>query len=285
MARRVIYSILLLISLVVILFYFDVIWRSPSYYKTKNKVELVSPIMDMKTYMKIASEHRRPYIFTQNSKSGGKVIVVGTNHINDPSHSQFDSIRHYWKAYKPTIALVEGRLGFFFKWIHNPIKKYGESGLTTQLAKESNIDLYTWEPSREDEIEMLSKKHSAKKLAMFYSLRPYFQLPEGERNEENLQALIEERTDYKKLKNSISQWQEIDSIWRVDFPELNWRTFKSGYGYPGYLHDIWNDSNLARNKHMLNIIHEQVNMGETVFITMGASHAPRIEKALKSIIY
>ncbi|WP_299118155.1 hypothetical protein [uncultured Winogradskyella sp.] len=285
MARRVIYSILLLISLFVVLFYFDVIWKSPSYYKTKNEVELVSPIMDMETYMKIASEHRRPYIFTQNSESGGKVIVVGTNHINNPSHSQFDSIRHYWKEHKPTFALVEGRLGFFFKWIHNPIKKYGESGLTTQLAKESNIDLYTWEPSREDEIEMLSKKHSAKKLAMFYSLRPYFQLPEGERNEDNLQALIKERTDYKKLRNSISKWQEIDSIWRVDFPELDWRTFKSGYGYPGYLHDIWNDSNLARNKHMINIIYEQVNMGETVFITMGASHAPRIENAIKSIIY
>ncbi|EDP70299.1 hypothetical protein FBALC1_06068 [Flavobacteriales bacterium ALC-1] len=284
MAKKALKLFLLFIGIIFLLFYFNIIWKSPPYYKTDKQVELTVPIMDMETYMKIVNDHKRPYMFTVNSKSGGKAIIIGTDHINDPNHIQFDSIRHYWKKHKPTIALVEGRLGFFFKWIHNPIKEYGESGLTSKLAKADNVDLYTWEPSREDEIEMLIKKHSAKKLAMFYSLRPFFQLPESERNQNNLQNLIEERTNYKALENSISKWQEIDSILKIDFPKLNWKTFNSGYGYPGYLHDIWNDSNLARDKHMIDIISEQVNKGKTVFVTMGASHAPRIENALKSVI-
>ena len=285
MARRVIYSILLLISLLAVLLYFDVLWKSPSYYRTETKVKLNVPIMDMKVYMEeMVSNHRRPYIYNITSKSGGKVIVIGTDHVNNPDHIQFDSIRYYWKKHKPTVALVEGRLGFFFSWIHNPIKKYGESGLTSELSKKNNAALYTWEPSREDEIEILIEKYSAKKLAMFYSLRPFFQLPKKERNIDNLKDLIEERTDYKYLKNSIINWQEIDSIWKVDFPKLNWKTYNSNYGYPGYLHDIWNSSNLARDKHMIDIILEQIKEGETVFVTMGASHAPRIEKTLNDLI-
>lgn len=288
MFRKVLIFILLFVFFIVILFYFDVLWKSPSYYKTQSQVELNIPIMDMETYMSsLVNEHERPYIYTIDSKSSGKVIVVGTDHIKNTNHTQFDSIRHYWKENNPTFALVEGRLGFFFSWIQDPIEEYGESGLTAQLAKENNVDLYTWEPSRGDEIEMLIKKYSAKKLAMFYSLRPFFQLPESERienGEKNLQALIEERTDYKHLKNSISSWKEIDSIWKTDFPKLDWRTFKSGYGYPGYLQDIWNSSNLARDQHMIDIIAEQVGKGEIVFVTMGASHAPRIENALKDLI-
>ena len=284
MLKRCLKVFLLLIVIIVSLFYFDIIWKSPSYYKTEKQVKLSEPIMDMEAYMEIINDHRRPYIFTINSKSGGKVIVVGTDHINDPNHHQFDSIRHYWDKHQPTFALVEGRLGFFFSWIHHPIEAYGESGLTSMLAKKHNVDLYTWEPSREDEIKMLLKKHSAKRLAMFYSLRPFFQLPKNEKNKNHLQALIEERTNYESLENSISRWQEIDSIWKVDFPQLNWKTYNSGYGYPGYLHNIWNDSNLARDKHMIDIISEQVKKGKTVFITMGASHAPRIEHALKSVI-
>ncbi|WP_299523173.1 hypothetical protein [Winogradskyella sp.] len=284
MLKKVFQFLLLFILTVFILFYFNVIWRSPSYYKTKKQVELTTSIMDMATYMKVVNEHRRPYIYTLDAKSGGKVIIVGVEHTNNPNHSQFDSIRLYWKQHKPTIALVEGRLGFFFKWIHDPIEKYGESGLTSMLAKTDNVDLYTWEPSREDEIKMLINKYSPKKLAMFYSLRPFFQLPDNEKNEDNLQALIDERTKYEALEGSITTWQEIDSIWKIDFPNLNWKTFKSGYGYPGYLHDIWNDSNLARDKHMIDIIAEQVNIGQKIFVTMGSSHAPRIENALKSVI-
>ncbi len=284
MLKKVLKVFLLLVVVIIMLFYFDVIWKSPSYYKTQKQVDLSVPIMDMETYMKIVNDHKRPYIYTLESNTNGKAIIIGVNHINDPNNSQFDSIRHYWKKHNPTFALVEGRLGFFFSWIHNPIEEYGESGLTSELAKSNNVDLYTWEPSREDEIEMLIKKYSAKKLAMFYSLRPFFQLSYQKRNESSLQALIDERTDYKALDNSITKWQEIDSIWKNDFPELDWKTFKSGYGYPGYLHDIWNDSNLARDKHMIDIISEQVSKGKVVFVTMGASHAPRIENALKSII-
>ncbi|WP_223034110.1 hypothetical protein [Hanstruepera marina] len=286
--KKLLYSLTLLIGLIVLLFYFNIIWKSPSYYKTVKSREYEAPIMDMGTYMdSLINVHSRPYAYTITSQKKGKVIVLGVEHINDPKAPQFDLIKNQWEEHKPSVALVEGRLGFFCKWLHNSIEQYGESGLTAELAKSDGIKLYTWEPSRDDEIAMLIKKYPAQKLAMFYSLRPFFGIPLNERAnnpEDKLQDLIEERTKRKHLKNTLKSWEEVDSIWQSDFPEKDWRTFDSGYGYPSYLHDIWNDSNLARDKHMVNIIVELVEKGETVFVTMGSSHAPRIENTLKSVI-
>lgn len=286
--KRIITFILLFFGIILILFMTDVLWKSPSYYTTAQQKTLKAPIMDMETYMNgIVKEHRRPYIYTVKSKNKGTVIILGVKHTRDKSHSQFDSIRHYWNIYKPDIALVEGRMGFFFKWVHDPIEKYGESGLTTKLAKHDNVDLFTWEPAREDEINLLLKKHSAKQLAMFYSLRPFFGISVEERRnnpEEKLQELIEERTDYNQLKNTISSWKEIDSIWTKEFPDIDWRSYSTSHGWPGYFNDIWNSSNLSRDEHMIQIILEQVENNKTVFVTMGSSHAPRIENALKSTI-
>jgi hypothetical protein len=286
--KKLYYFVSVFIVSIILLFYFDIIWKSPSYYKTETITVLEVPVMDMTVYMdSIINTHRRPYIFTIESSKRGKVVAVGVEHMNDQTNSQFDSISHFWELNKPTVALVEGRLGFYIKWLHNPIERFGESGLTAELAKKDRVDLYTWEPTREDEIELLIKQYSAQKLAMFYSLRPFFGTPPQYRSsnpEENLQDLIDERTNKKHLKNTLTSWKDIDSIWKADFPNKDWRTFNSGYGYPGYLHDIWNSSNLARDEHMINIIIELVNKGETVFITMGSSHAPRIEESLKKAL-
>lgn len=286
--KKVFIFILFFFGVILLLFYFDVIWRSPSFYKVEKQKQLDIPIMDMGTYMKKhVSSHRRPYIYNIKSNKGGKVIILGIEHNNDGNNPQFDSIRKYWNQFKPTVALVEGRLGFFLKWAHNPIKKYGESGLTSYLAKKNNANLYTWEPTRDDEIELLIQKYNAKDLAMFYSLRPFFDISKKEREinpKEKLQKLINERTDCKHLKGSITTWNEIDSIWKKNFPDLDWRNYSTNYGWPGYLHDIWNSSNLSRDEHMVKSIIELVEKGETVFVTMGSSHAPRIENTLKNAI-
>ena len=139
--KRLIVVILIILGVILLLFAFNIVWKSPAHYKPEKHFTLKVPIMDMETYMNEGSNHRRPYIYTVKSKSGGQVIVLGVRHINDTSNSQFDSIRNYWNTYEPSIALVEGKLGFYFKWIHDPIEKFGESGLTAQLAKNEGLDV------------------------------------------------------------------------------------------------------------------------------------------------
>jgi hypothetical protein len=271
-----------------LLFSCNVIWKSPSFYKVKENRELVAPIMDMNGYKEIWQTHRRPYCYSIHSPLKGKVYVLGVEHITDQSHPQFDTILTTWNKAKPTVALVEGRLGFLFKWFQNPIKKYGEGGLVSNLAKRDGIYLYTWEPSRDDEVAILMEQFPVEQIAMFYSFRPYFSnMRHGKPKhpEKKLQEYLKNRTDYDHIRGVFKSWEELDSAWQRDFPEIKWQDYSDEKGWPkGYLYEIWNASNLSRDFHLIQTILELVEKGETVFVTMGASHAPRIEKALKAMI-
>ena len=264
------------------LLYLDVIWKSPSHYKVKDPLVLQATIVDMNDY---DPRHRRPYIYSLASGSGGKLYILGIEHTKDPKDPQVDSILRIWEQARPTVALIEGRLGFLFTWFQDPVRQYGESGLVAQLAKEKDIPLYTWEPSKEDEIELLLQHFSAEQLALFYSFRPYFSnMRHGkpDRPEEQLQSYLESRTDYAHIRGIYSSWQELDSVWQIHFPQIEWRDYSDEYGWPeGFLSEIANQSNLVRDHHMVQSALELVHRGETVFINMGSSHAPRIEMALK----
>ena len=269
------------------LFSCNVIWRSPGFYKVEQRVELQEPLMDMEAYEDIRKTHRRPYCYAIVSGTGGAVQIAGVEHISDPHHSQLDTIRSLWKEFHPTVALVEGRLGFLFSWFQDPVEQYGEGGLVAQLAKRDGAKLYTWEPTREDEIELLISEFPPERIAMFYAFRPYFSnMRHGkpENPEKKLQGYLESRTDYPHIKGIYHSWEELDSVWRRDFPDIEWRDYSDEYGWPGYLHDVWNSSNLARDFHLVQTIVSLVNKGELVFVTMGVSHAPRIGKALRSAI-
>ncbi|NAS31101.1 hypothetical protein GTQ40_08980 [Flavobacteriaceae bacterium R38] len=288
--RKVLIGVLGFALLVVLLFFFNVMWKSPPNFKVNEYKPLEIPIMDMTAYRDIMQTHRRPYIYAITSKSGGSVHVLGVEHLNNSNHPQFDSINSIWKKVRPDVALVEGRLGFLFTWFQDPVTKYGEGGLTSYLAKQDRAKLYTWEPTRNDEIALLMKDYSVDKIAMFYSLRPYFSKsrsgkvvdPEGE-----LQKLIENRTDYNNIRGVFKSWKDLDEMWKKDFPSIDWRNYKDEKGWwpEGYLEDLWNASNLARDEHLIQTILQLVGEGKKVFVTMGASHAPRIEESLKNALF
>lgn len=276
----------LLITLVSLAFLGScVIWRSPKYYHLEKHRTIASPVMDMAAYDSIISTHRRPYIYSISAKNGATVSVVGVEHINDESHPQFDSIKQEWDKLNPDIALVEGRLGFLMPLFQDPIEKYGEGGLTSSLAKKGSKKLYTWEPSREDEIRLLLKKYSKEQLAMFYCLRPYL----GKKHTDpdaRMEELIKSRTDYDGLQNTFQSVADLDLEWEKYYPDLAWRTYsnKRGYMPEGIMSDMWNSSNLARDEHMIQVILESLENKKNVLVTMGVSHAPRIETALRSSI-
>ena len=240
-----------LVLLIVALFSCNVMWKSPNFYTVQQPTELKESIMDMDEYSQIIQIHRRPYCFTVSSSSGGKVYILGIEHTKDENHPQLDTIRNIWNEANPDAALVEGRLGFLFTWFQNPIKEYGEGGLVSQLSKGNGVDLFTWEPKREDEIDFLLDYFTAEQLAMFYSFRPYFsnmRFVKPNNSEEKLQEYLKSRTDYDHLRGIYKSWQELDSVWQKDFPEINWRDYSDEYGWPkGYFSQIANASNLARD--------------------------------------
>lgn len=232
--------------------------------------------------------HARPYIYNIESKNGkGSVLVFGAEHTKDPKHKQFPMIESEWTESRPTVALVEGRLGFLFSWIQDPVKTLGEGGLVAKLAKSNGVKLYSWEPNRDCETEFLLKKYDPTHIAVFYCLRPYrgnySGLSVAEANKV-MEKLIDERTNREGIKGFITSVGQIDSVWLKDHPDLgDWRTYKHPRnGWPeGKFKQIAEESNLLRDVYMCNSIIELVNNGERVFVIMGSSHAPRIERTLK----
>ena len=289
MLRKIGYAIGLLVGFILSLFYFKVLWVLAPYYEVEKPVELEVPIMDMEAYKKIWDTHRRPYVYMIRPQSHeGEVCVLGVDHTKDPSDPHLDSLVHYWNTFDPDIALVEGRVGNLITWFQDPVKELGEGGLVTQLANEKGIKLYSWESRREKEIEFLLEKYSPEEIAMFYSFRPYFsnmRYGTYEDPESALQGYLESRTDYPGIRGVFTSWQELDKKWKEDFPTIEWRAYGSGKGYPeGYLNEIWNYTNILRDEHMVSVIIELVQAGKKVFVSMGVSHAPRIEKSLKTAL-
>lgn len=274
--------------LVFFLFSFDVLWMSPDLYEPEKNYSLNVPIMSMYEYDSIVNSHPRPYIYTINSSNSGSVHIVGLNHTKDPNHPHLDSLINVWNSTSPSVALIEGRLGFLFSWIQNPIEVYGESGLTAKLAKEKDVELYSWEPSRVNEVSYLLKNYTPKQLALFFSFRPYFSnvrygIPDDP--EKKLQSYLEDRTNYDGIRNVYKNWSELEQAWEKDFPNINWRTYSDEHGWPdGYLTNIANDSNISRDHHLINSILSFIEKGEIVFVVVGVSHAPRIEATLRSMI-
>ncbi len=283
---KILTGTLLVVSLLLaILIFTGIIWRSPGYYKVSGIQSFEVPIMNMNTYDSFAN-HRRPYIYQVSTANKGSVYVLGIEHTKDSKNHQIDSIQRIWQSYQPTVALVEGRLGFLFSWFQHPVSMHGESGATVYLSKKYNIPFYTWEPERQNEVDIMLQKFSPEKVALFYSLRPYFsnfRFGKPSNPDEQLKEYIQTRTDYKGIRGIVTSVAQVDSIWKKEYPQLkDWRDTSDEYGWPeGWFSEMANYSNITRDIHMCSVIHELVAKGENVFITMGSSHAFRIEQTLR----
>jgi hypothetical protein len=272
-----------LFGILLILLFTGIIWRSPSRYTCSRSYSFRDPAMSMEEYGRLSTDHERPYIYTLKK---GAVTVLGIEHTFNPLDPQLDSISKYWELSQPTVALVEGRLGFLFQWIQDPVAKHGEGGKLVRLAKRDGIPFYSWEPDRESEVQALLKKYPAKRLALFYSLRPYFsgfRFGKPSDPDATMQGYIDERTAVTGLRREISSVSQVDSIWQHDFPTMkDWRNTSDEYGWPeGYLAEIFNDSNLYRDHHLCSAILELVEKGDAVIVSMGSSHAYRIRRTLE----
>jgi hypothetical protein len=263
-----------------------VAWRSPPFYDAP-KVDYPAAILTMEQYDSVSQCHPRPYVVRASSATGGTVLF-GASHTRNPDDPQLATLRREWAAFRPTVALVEGRLGFLLPSVSDPVEAFGEMGAAASLAKTDGIRLYSWEPRREVEIARMLERFPAEQVALFYVLRPYFsQIRFG--RPENPEGFVEEyrktRTAYPGLEGTLPSVATIDSLWTRDFSGLaDWRETSDEYGLPGYLADLSSHSNALRDEHLAGIILDLVRRGERVFAVAGSSHAVKLEPALRAAL-
>lgn len=292
MKRSIQLSVLLLVT-ALLLIQCNVLWLPPKKYHPVNRVTLAPPVMTLEEYTSsgLISRHPRPYVYTIESRNTrGAVLVFGAEHTFDPNHKQFPAMKENWDRFNPTTALVEGNLDLILTWFFNPVKASGEGGYTQELAKSKGIKIYSWEPGIEAEMDAILEKHDPFHVAVFYCLRPYqnrWDQFSKAGQDSKMAHLIADRAQYKTLRGTLISVEQVDSLWKADFPSLpSWRSYKHPEnGWPdGMLKQIAEETNMVRDVNMCRAIIELVNKGERVFISMGASHAPRIEGTLRGMI-
>ena len=292
MKRSIQLSVLLLVT-ALLLIQCNVLWLPPKKYHPVNRVTLAPPVMTLEEYTSsgLISRHPRPYVYTiERRNTRGAVLVFGAEHTFDPNHKQFPARKENWDRFNATTALVEGNLDLILTWFFNPVKASGEGGYTQKLAKSKGIKIYTWEPGIEAEMDAILEKYDPFHVAVFYCLRPYqnrWDQFSKAGQDSKMAHLIADRAQYKTLRGTLTSVEQVDSLWKADFPSLpSWRSYKHpANGWPdGMLKQIAEETNMVRDVNMCRAIIELVNKGERVFISMGASHAPRIEGTLRGMI-
>ena len=271
---------LLFISIFLCGITYFIAWKSPEYYTVSTTAaDSIIPFADYERLI----NHQRPYIVTATNK----YCIFGAEHTRDPYFFEIAILEQEWKTLNPTIALVEGRLGFLISGLMDPVKKLGEGGKVKALAQKNDVPLYNWDLSMETLAQQLMPKFKPEQIALAQILYPYFgQLRFGK--PDSPEKYIEQyykRAKYVRQENDISNAEDIDRLWKKYFPkDEDWRNTSDQNGLPGYLNEMAAVINDLRNRQLVSAVKELSARGERVFLHCGSSHAVCVAPAFNDAI-
>jgi hypothetical protein len=251
---------------------FVVAWKSPKYYIVKD-YHTALPYLPFSQY---DGNHPRPYVVETDN-----VLIFGAEHTRDPKHPEIRRMAAAWRHFQPTVALVEGRLGFLLPRLMDPVKELGEGGKVKELAEKDNLPLYTWDLSKEELAKGLQQKFTAEQIALYQVLLPYFGTMRFGKPSSPADYLQLDRAAYVGLQDSLKTVEDIDRVWRKHFPGMDWREVSDERPLPGFLADIMTVTNDLRNQQLIAAVRELTAKGEKVFVVCGSSHAVCVAPAFK----
>jgi hypothetical protein len=226
----------------------------------------------------------KPYVL-ELSSGKGSFVFFGAHHTGNPNDPQMAQIEQQWKAFKPTVALHEGRQRSFYDVpVLEPLKGLSEVEKLHNLATRSGVKIYTLEPAFDDEVAALLKKWSPEEVATYFVLRGYWSEAKGDVREDIAKELIGKRTDVEGLRGSLKAPSDIDRVWKKAYPNAgDWRTTK-GEPEDGYLAEMSDASRVVRGEHMARVLIDLVRRGERVFAVVGSGHVIRTEWILREAL-
>lgn len=221
---------------------------------------------------------------TSSPATTGSLLFFGALHSKDPGHPQLAALRRAWTEFKPTVALVEGRMSFFVGSMTQGVRVFGEGAMVYSLAQDSGIPLYTLEPPLAVEIAALEEEGDRTQVAMFRVLNGYISARRGGPvSDFKINRLLSQRA--AMLTDAFPDIAAFDAYFAAQFPDQpNWRELPEEALWPGktdtLLHRMATRSNLARDEHFVHIMLDLVRRGERVLVIAGRSHTLVLEPVL-----
>lgn len=215
----------------------------------------------------------------------GALLFFGALHSKDPAHPQIAELRRVWNEFKPTVALVEGRMSFFVGTRAQGIRVFGEGAAVYALAEDAGIPLYTLEPPLAIEVAALEECGDRTQVAMFRVLSGYVSARRGSGKVSDFKVWRLLRKRAAPLTDKLPSIAAFDACFASQFPDApNWREMPEEAMWPGkndtLLHRMATRSNRVRDEHFVNTLLDLTRRGERVLAIAGRSHVVVLEPVL-----
>ena len=222
-----------------------------------------------------------PYLVTMDCRGGGTLYYFGASHTYDPADPQVRQIEEAWNRFRPDIALNEGGSPPYEKTIEEAVRKGGEAGLVRFLAMRDDIPVMSIDPSRAEEVAVLSGRFAREQIKLFFLLRAAMQFIE--RNgptgvDAEMERILRIYNDSPGLRGAPRTIDEIRRLYPAYpvVPRDHFDPVKRG--------TLFNEiaSSGFRDQHMVELLTKHLRDGRRVFAVAGGSHVFMQEPALRS---
>jgi hypothetical protein len=264
-------------------------WRAPPVYTPTSSVTIAGEKLDNTVhdarYARLDAAGYVLHIVPKPAPAArGDLIFFGALHSKDPEHPQIATLRQVWQEFKPTVALVEGRMSFFVGTATQGIGVFGESAAVYAMAEADGIPLYTLEPPLHVEIAALEECGDRTQVAMFRVLSGYMSARRGRSvSDFKIRRLLAKRAG--PITDAFPDIAAFDAYFASQFPDRpTWRDLPEEAMWPGQedtlLHRMATRSNVERDSHFVRVMLDLVNQGERVLAIAGRSHTVIMEPVL-----
>lgn len=261
----------------------------------------MSTILSYDQYAEIEKQgFEMPYV-VEVGHSKQRLLFYGSDHTNNPEHSQFQDIEVRWGKFTAEtdqpIALVEGRFDEApeeeTKDRTESIIAGGEAQFVVYLARRDGVKVVSPEPDRAWEANELAKEFGRDNVVFYYFIRQigwWSRLTEKPDIEAKATKMLE-------LMKKTYEWDDVDfSIERMEAVHeelfskpLPWDDAQWVYDIttPTPADHITNQisrrSGELRDEYILRQIEQYWKAGKSPFAVFGSAHAIRLELALHNL--
>ena len=234
-----------------------------------------------------------PYVFELTSDGGGALVYYGSRHTQNPDDAQIRDLVERFEAFAPTVALTENDGGIHFGGMNGAVRRLGEFGALKVLASDSDIPIWSMEPTWNDEVAAVTAEFPVEEVTLFYTLRVFISERGDEHDPGKLDRLashlLKKRGSRPGLEGSLPDLEALDQLWTERFSDLGeWRHLPSSALAPAgddtRLHAISTLVNEVRDRHFARTILSFVKDGHRVFAVAGGSHVIKQEPVIRAAV-
>jgi hypothetical protein len=223
-----------------------------------------------------------PYI-VEVPCGAGQLYYFGARHTNDSTDSQVRQIEDAWQGFRPDIAFNEGGSPPYEASAENAVRRSGEAGLVRFLAMRDDIPVTSIDPTRAEEVALLSRKFTREQVKLFFLMRSAMQFIERngtagvDAEMERILKIFDGMPGLRGLPRTVDDIRDLypryPNVSRDDFDPAKRGTL---------FNEIARAGSEFRDRHMIDLVVRHLREGHRVFAVAGGSHVYMQEPAIRS---